>query len=106
MKDPDPVPEGVRSRLEHIIDTPELFLRDVDPVGHRAVLTPMTEDSYRASSFLDTRIQRAGNRDLAIPLDTLRKLITIGPLKIVDRHPDLGEVKGIDLVLIVGLLRA
>jgi len=76
MKDPDPVPAAVRSRLERLVDTPELFLRDIDPVRRSAVLATMAEDSYRASSFLDNRIQRAGDRELAIPLDTLRKLVS------------------------------
>lgn len=76
MKDPDPVPAAVRSRLERLVDTPELFLRDVDPVRRSAALATMTEDSYRASSFLDTRVQRAGDRELAIPLDTLLRLVS------------------------------
>lgn len=86
MKDPDPVPAAVRSQLERLTDTPELFLRDIDPVRRRAVFAPMTEDSYRASSFLDTRLQRAGERELAIPLDTLLSLVAArrGPLRSID----------------------
>lgn len=79
MKDPDHVPEAVRTQLERLVDTPALFLRDIDPVSRRAVLAPMSEDSYRASSFLDTRIQRAGDRELAIPLDALLRLVAARP---------------------------
>lgn len=86
MKDPDPVTAAQRTRLEHLIDTPELFLRDVDPLRRRATLAPMTEDSYRASSFLDTRIQRAADRELAVPLDTLLRLVSVrgSPRKDID----------------------
>lgn len=54
-----------------MLESPGLFLRDVDPVGGRAVFTPMDEASYRASAFLDNRIVRAGDRDLVSDLDDL-----------------------------------
>jgi hypothetical protein len=76
MRNPDAVPPEVRAQLERLMDTPSLFLRDIDPVRGTAVLTPMSEDSYRASSFLDTRIRRGSDRELAIPLDTLLHLVS------------------------------
>jgi hypothetical protein len=48
-----------------------MFLRDVDPLRGTAVFTPMTEQSYRASSFLDNRIVRAGEKDVVADLDDL-----------------------------------
>jgi hypothetical protein len=74
MTDPAPVPEAVQAQLERLFETPALFLRDVDPVRGAAVLAPMTADSYRASSFLDTRIHRAADRELALPLATLLQM--------------------------------
>lgn len=67
--------EETRSRLQTIAYSPELFLRDIDPVRDIAVLSPMSEATYRASSFLDNRIERDGDRDLGMPLGTLERLI-------------------------------
>jgi len=67
--------EETRSRLQTIANSPELFLRDIDPVRDIAVLSPMSEATYRASSFLDSRIERDGERDLGMPLATLERLV-------------------------------
>ena len=60
--------------LRDLTRSPAWFLRDLDPVRGTAVLSPMDETSYRASSFLDNRIRRAGPRDLAVDLDALLNL--------------------------------
>jgi hypothetical protein len=59
-----------------MLDSPALFLRDVDPVRGRAIFTPMNEESYRDSAFLDNRIVRAAERDLVVDLDDLIELAT------------------------------
>ena len=61
-----------------MLDSPALFLRDVDPVRGRAIFTPMNEASYRASPFLDNRIVRAAERDLVADLDDLIELAAAG----------------------------
>jgi len=62
--------------LREIASSPAWFLRDVDPIADKAVLSPMDESSYRASIFLDNRIKRAGSRDLAVDLEALLELAT------------------------------
>ncbi len=64
---------------EAMLTSPALFLRDVEPLRGVAVFTPMTEESYRASSFLDNRIVRAGDKDVIADLDDLMDLAS--------RHP-------------------
>ena len=64
------------SPLRDIAGSPAWFLRDVDPITDKAVLSPMDESSYRASIFLDNRIKRAGSRDLAVDLEALLELAT------------------------------
>jgi hypothetical protein len=67
--------EPLRSKLRAIAHSPELFLRDLAPLEDSAVLSPMSEASYRASSFLDNRLVRAGDRDFGIPIPVLRRLL-------------------------------
>jgi len=66
-------PENAESlhRQATLLLSPAMFLRDVDPLRGTAVFTPMSEESYRASSFLDNRIVRAGERDVMADLDDL-----------------------------------
>lgn len=65
----------LRARLRSIAHSPALFLRDIAPLDDAVVLSPMSEESYRASSFLDTRLVRAGDRDLGLPIATLQRLL-------------------------------
>lgn len=67
--------EAARRKLLTIAHSPELFLRDIDPIRDTAVLSPMSEDSYRASLFLDNRIVRADDRDVGMPIASLAKLL-------------------------------
>lgn len=67
-------PVGPGGPLRDLAGSPAWFLRDLDPIQGTAVLSPMDEASYRASSFLDNRIRRAGPRDLAVDLDALLDL--------------------------------
>ncbi len=66
-------PETPRSdpRLERLTLTPELFLKDFNPDRDLAILSPMTEASYRQSVFMDDRLVRGGARDLALSLNAL-----------------------------------
>lgn len=57
--------------LRMLAESPELFLRDIDPGRGAAILSPMSEDSYRDSTFLDNRSVRAGERDIVVPVDAL-----------------------------------
>jgi len=69
-----------RGRLAALLTSPAMFLRDVDPVRGVAFFSPMTEESYRASSFLDNRIVRAGERDVVADLDDLLEwMATLAP---------------------------
>ena len=54
---------------------PGLFLRDIDPTRDAVVLSPMSEDSYRASVFLDNRLVRDGERDVGVAVDALRRML-------------------------------
>ena len=63
-----------RGRLAALLTSPAMFLRDVDPLRGMAYFSPMNEESYRASSFLDNRIVRAGERDIVADLDDLEEL--------------------------------
>lgn len=64
----------LQHRHAALLTSPSLFLRDVDPLRGTAVFTPMTEASYRASTFLDNRIVRAGDKDIVTDLDDLLEL--------------------------------
>ena len=64
-----------RVKLANMIGSPALFLRDVDPIRDKAVLSPMSEASYRASSFLDNRLVRAGGRDMVVGTDALIRVV-------------------------------
>ncbi len=61
-------------RLERLTLTPELFLKDFNPDRDLAILSPMTEASYRQSIFMDDRLVRSGARDLALSLNALGRL--------------------------------
>ncbi len=74
-----PEESDARRRQAALLTSPDLFLRDVDPLQGTAVFTPMTEDTYRASSFLDNRIVRAGERDIVADLDDLIDLASYLP---------------------------
>ena len=67
--------EKVRRQLEGLAYCPELFLRDIDPKRNAAILSPMSADSYRRSSFLDNRLVRVGERDIVVPSDALIRLL-------------------------------
>jgi hypothetical protein len=67
--------EPLRAKLRAIAHSPELFLRDLAPLEDSAVLSPMSEASYRASSFLDNRLVRAGDRDFGMPIPVLGRLL-------------------------------
>lgn len=66
-------PSGLQTAAiqRSMLTSPALFLRDVDPLRGTAIFTPMSEDSYRASAFLDNRVVRSGARDLIVDLDDL-----------------------------------
>ena len=71
-----------------MLDSPALFLRDVDPVRGRAIFTPMNEESYRDSAFLDNRIVRAAERDLVVDLeDFLNKYFLVKPYLVTKTPP-------------------
>jgi hypothetical protein len=74
MNGPNPDPGGPGGPLRDFAVNPAWYLRDLDPVEGTAVLSPMDEDSYRASIFLDNRLQRAGTRDLQVDLEALMGL--------------------------------
>lgn len=63
--------DSKRGRLAALLTSPAMFLRDIDPVRGLAVFSPMSEESYRASSFLDNRIIRAAEKDVIAKLDDL-----------------------------------
>jgi hypothetical protein len=67
--------ERVERQLETLASSPELFLRDIDPGRNAAILTPMSEDSYRRSSFLDNRIVREGDKDIVLPAGALIRIL-------------------------------
>ncbi|MGI9264015.1 MAG: hypothetical protein ACR2QU_03735 [Gammaproteobacteria bacterium] len=67
--------EKVRKQLQALACSPELFLRDIDPGRNAAILSPMSEDSYRRSSFLDSRLVRDGERDIVVPVDALIRIL-------------------------------
>jgi hypothetical protein len=67
--------EPLSAKLGTIAHSPELFLRDLAPLEDAAVLSPMSEASYRASSFLDNRLVRDGDRDLGLRIPALQKLL-------------------------------
>jgi len=80
MTCPPPLGEADAGRRQAaLLTSPAMFLRDVDPLRGTAVFTPMTEESYRASAFLDNRIVRAGDRDMAVDLDDLVELASAMP---------------------------
>ncbi|UCC13658.1 MAG: hypothetical protein JSW21_09800 [Gammaproteobacteria bacterium] len=80
MKAQNPSKDPARQeRLLTMLTSPALFLRDLDPLRGIATFTPMSEESYRDSAFLDNRIQRAGPRDIAIDLDDLLDLVQARP---------------------------
>lgn len=74
MSGSNPHEIGIGSPLRDIATSPAWFLRDIDPIADKAVLSPMDESSYRDSIFLDNRIIRAAARDLSVDLDALLKL--------------------------------
>ncbi|MGB5622155.1 MAG: hypothetical protein WBN65_06645, partial [Gammaproteobacteria bacterium] len=74
MSGSNPHENDAGSPLRNIATSPAWFLRDLDPIADKAVLSPMDEASYRASVFLDHRIRRAAGRDLAVDLDALLEL--------------------------------
>ena len=61
-------------RLERLTATPELFLKDFNPERDLAVLSPMSEASYRDSVFMDDRLVRSEARDLAVSLNALGRV--------------------------------
>jgi hypothetical protein len=61
-------------RFERLTATPELFLKDFNPERDLAVLSPMSEASYRDSVFMDDRLVRSETRDLALSLNALGRL--------------------------------
>lgn len=61
-------------RLQRLTATPELFLKDFNPERDLAVLSPMSEASYRDSVFMDDRLVRSEARDLALSLNALGRL--------------------------------
>ncbi len=61
-------------RLSRLTATPELFLKDFNPDRDLAVLSPMSEASYRESVFMDNRLVRSEARDLALSLNALGRL--------------------------------
>lgn len=65
----------IARQLEALAYSPELFLRDVDPARKAAILSPMSEDSYKRSSFLDDRIVRDGEKDIVVPVDALIRIL-------------------------------
>jgi hypothetical protein len=80
MKAQNPSQDPARQeRLLAMLTSPAMFLRDLDPLRGIATFTPMSEESYRNSAFLDNRIQRAGERDIAIDLDDLLDLVQARP---------------------------
>ena len=80
MKAQNPSQDPARQeRLLAMLTSPAMFLRDLDPLRGIATFTPMSEESYRNSAFLDNRIQRAGARDIAIDLDDLLDLVQARP---------------------------
>lgn len=58
-----------------LLESPRWFLRDLDPEADVGVFSPMSEDSYRRSAFLDNRIVRDGGRDRALPLAVMVELV-------------------------------
>ena len=68
-----------KDRLLTMLTSPSMFLRDLDPLRGIATFSPMSEESYRASAFLDNRIVRAGDRDAAMDLDHLLELVRARP---------------------------
>jgi hypothetical protein len=65
----------VGRQLESLAYSPELFLRDIDPGRNAAILSSMSEDSYKRSSFLDNRVVRKGERDIVVPVDALIRIL-------------------------------
>lgn len=76
-----PTGQGAAKNRKAILTSPEIFLRDLDPVRGRAVFTPMSEASYRASAFLDNRIVRVGDQDRVVDLDDLIELVATQPAR-------------------------
>jgi len=68
--------EKLRTQLQALARGPELFLRDIDPGRNAAILSPMSEDSYRRSSFLGSRLTRDGERDFVVPVDALIQILS------------------------------
>lgn len=57
--------------LRALAASPALFLRELDLARDRAVLVPMDEAGYRASTFLDSRLQRASGADVGTGIGAL-----------------------------------
>jgi len=60
--------------LERIATSPELYLLRLDFLTLRGCLVPMTEESYKCSSFLDVRMTRPTNEEIAIDHRQLARL--------------------------------
>jgi len=65
--------------LQHLTDTPALFLREINLPDGKAILTPMDEHGYRSSNFLDRRAARAQPEDAIATLNELARHILASP---------------------------
>lgn len=55
--------------FEDIFVSPELYLQSFDIAGNAMTFTPMTQETYRSTSFLDERIHRAQSMDAKVDLN-------------------------------------
>lgn len=67
MKAP-PSRSDLDDRWEKVFVSPELYLRSFDIAADSMTFTPMSVESYRSTSFLDARIQRAQPMDAKVAM--------------------------------------
>lgn len=71
IREPDRGRDEATQLLERIAASPELYLLGLDFQTGMGCLVPMTEESYRRSSFLDARMTRPTSQEISIDIRQL-----------------------------------